>query len=51
MKKLGIVLAALIAVSFIAPTIAEARHNDRHVDRRHHDDHHKKPSLIKKLLH
>jgi hypothetical protein len=53
MKKLGIVLAALIAVSFIAPTIAEAgdMHRDRHVDRHHHDDHHKKHSLIRKLLH
>lgn len=53
MKKFGIVLASLIAISFIAPTIAEARdvHHDRHVDKRHHDDHHRKPSLVKKLLH
>jgi hypothetical protein len=53
MKKLGIVLASLIAISFIAPTLAEAgeMHRDRHVDRHHHDDHHKKHSLIKKLLH
>jgi hypothetical protein len=53
MKKLGIVLASLIAISFIVPTIAEAgdRHNDRHVDRHHHEDHHKKSSLIRKLLH
>jgi hypothetical protein len=53
MKKLGIVLASLIAISFIAPTIAEAgdMHRDRHADRHHHDDHHKKHSLIKKLLH
>jgi hypothetical protein len=53
MKKLGIVLASLISISFIAPTLAEAgeMHRDRHVDRHHHDDHHKKHSLIKKLLH
>jgi hypothetical protein len=53
MKKLGIVLASLFAISFIAPTIAEAgdMHRDRHADRHHHDDHHKKHSLIKKLLH
>jgi hypothetical protein len=53
MKKLGIVLASLIAIAFIAPTLAAAgeMHRDRHVDRHHHDDHHKKHSLIKKLLH
>jgi hypothetical protein len=52
MRNLGIVLASLIAISFIAPTIAEARdmHRDKH-DRHHHDDHHKKPSLLRKLLH
>jgi hypothetical protein len=53
MKKLGLILTSLIAIAFIAPTIAEARdmHRDRHADRHHHDDHHKGHSLIKKLLH
>jgi Ni/Co efflux regulator RcnB len=60
MKKLGIVLAALIAIASIAPTFAESRdmhgdrhgdrHDDRH-DRHHHDDHHRGHSLIRKLLH
>jgi hypothetical protein len=53
MKKLGLVVASLVVISLIAPTIAEARdvHHDRH-DKHHHDDHHhKKPSLIRKLLH
>jgi hypothetical protein len=53
MKNLGIVLASLIAISFVTPTIAEARdmRRDKHFDKRHHDDHHKKPSLLRKLLH
>jgi hypothetical protein len=49
-KKFGIVLASLITISVIAPTIAEAgeMHHDRHIDKhRHHDDHHRKPSLTK----
>jgi hypothetical protein len=52
MKKLGIVLASLIAIALVAPTLAAAgeMHRDRH-DKHHHDDHHRKPSLIKRILH
>jgi hypothetical protein len=41
MKKLGLVLAALIVVSFIAPTMAE--NDGHHRDRHHHDDGPKSP--------
>jgi hypothetical protein len=52
-KKLNLVLAALVAMSFVAPSIAEARsrRDEHHVDRRHHDGHHRKPSLLKRILH
>lgn len=52
MKALTYVFAAMLSVAILSPTIASARGHERHMDRHHdhRDHHHKKPSLLKKLL-